>query len=81
MLIFSPFHKNNNVLSRLDLLFLAEFGINLNFIHIIVDLAGYYSKGQKCHLVHYCFNPSIYFLGRAHRAVSLWLTLPPHDPR
>ena len=51
MLICAPFHENNNVL--------IEFGINLNFIHIIVDLAGYYSEGQKCHLAHYCFNPSI----------------------
>ena len=60
MLICAPFHKNNNVLSRLDLSFQSEFGINSNFIHIIGDLAGYYSKGQKCRLDHYCFNPSIY---------------------
>ena len=60
MLICAPFHENNNVLSRLDLLFQSEFGINSNFIHIIEDLAGYYSKGQKCHLAHYCFNPSLY---------------------
>ena len=51
MLICAPFPENNNVLSRPDLLF--------TFIHIIDDLAGYYSKGQKCHLAHYCFNPSI----------------------
>ena len=55
MLICAPFHENNNVL---NLLFYSEFGINSNFIHIIGDLAGYYSKGQKCHLAHYCFNPS-----------------------
>ena len=60
MLICAPFHENNNVLSRLDLLFQSEFGINSNFILIIEDLAGYYSKGQKCHLAHYCFNPSLY---------------------
>ena len=59
MPICAPFPENNNVLSRLDLLFQPEFGINSNFIHIIDDLAGYYSKGQKCHLAHYCFNPSI----------------------
>ena len=58
MLICAPFHENNNVPSSLDLLS-SEFEINLNFIHIIGDLAGYYSKGQKCHLAHYCFNPSI----------------------
>ena len=58
MLICVPFHENNNVLSRFDLLFLSEFRINSNFIHIIGDLAGYYSKGQKCHLAHYCFNLS-----------------------
>ena len=46
MLIYAPFHENNNVLSRLDLLFESEFGINSNCIHIIGDLAGYYSKGQ-----------------------------------
>ena len=58
MLICAPFPENNNVLSRLDLLFQPEFWINSNFIHIIDDLAGYYSKGQKYHLAHYCFNPS-----------------------
>ena len=58
MLICAPFHEKNNVLSRLNMLFYSEFGINSNFIHIIGDLAGYYSKGQKCHLAHYCFNPS-----------------------
>ena len=34
---------NNNVLSRLDLFYCqiySEFGINLNFKHIITDLAG-----------------------------------------
>ena len=45
MLICATFPENNNVLSRLDLLFYPEFGINSNFIHIIDDLAGYYSKG------------------------------------
>ena len=60
MLICAPFPENNSVLSRLDLLFQTKFGINSNFIHIIDDLAGHYSKGQKCHLAHYCFNPSIY---------------------
>ena len=40
-----------------DLFFKSEFGINCNFIQIIVDLAGYYSKGQTYHLAHYCFNP------------------------
>ena len=59
MLICAPFPENNNVLSRLDLLFQPEFRVNSNFIHIIDDLAGYYSKGQKCHLAHYCFNPSL----------------------
>ena len=59
MLICAPYPENNNVLSRLDLLFSPEFRINLNFIHIIEDLAGYYSKGRKCHLAHYCFNPSL----------------------
>ena len=24
------------------------------------DLVGYYTKGQKCYLAHYCFNP-LYF--------------------
>ena len=62
MLICAHFHENNNVLSRLDLLFQSEFGINSNFIHIIGDLAGYYSKGQKCHLAHYSLNPSDYML-------------------
>ena len=38
MLICAPLHANNNVLSRLDLLFKSEFGINSNFIHIIGDL-------------------------------------------
>ena len=33
--------------------------MNSNFIHIIFDLAGYYSEGQKCHLAHYCFTLSI----------------------
>ena len=60
MLICAPFHENNNVLSRLVLGFFSEFGINSNFIHIIGDLADYYSKGRKCHLAHYCFNPSSY---------------------
>ena len=58
MLICAPFPENNNVLSRLDLLFYPEFGINSNFIHIIDDLAGYYSKSQIFYLAHYCFNPS-----------------------
>ena len=40
MLMCAPFHENNNALSRLDLLFYSIFGINSNFIHIIVDLAG-----------------------------------------
>ena len=47
MLICAPFHENNSVLSRLDLLFYSEFGINSNSIHIIGDLAGYYSKAQN----------------------------------
>ena len=47
-----PFHENNNVLSRLDLLFYSELGINSNCIHNMGDLAGYYSKGKKCHLAH-----------------------------
>ena len=47
----------------------AEFGINSNFIHVIVDLAGYYSKGQKCHLVHYCFNPSNFKVTVGQRSV------------
>ena len=62
MLICAPFHENNNVLSRL--------GINSNFIHNIGDLAGYYSKGQKCHLAHYCFNPSRLFLSLANKTKS-----------
>ena len=45
MLIFTLFHENNNVLSRLDLLFQSEYRMNSNFLHIIFDLAGYYSKG------------------------------------
>ena len=59
MLICAPFHENNSVLSRLDLLFLSEFEKNSNSMHIIGDLAGYYSRGKKCHLAHYCFNPSL----------------------
>ena len=62
MLISVPLHENKNTLSRLDLFFKSEFGISSNFIHIIGDLAGCYSKGQKCQLAHYCFNPSIYML-------------------
>ena len=53
MLISAPLHENSNVLSQLDLF------CNLNFIHSIGELAGCYFKGQKCHLAHYCFNPSI----------------------
>ena len=57
MLICAPFHENNNVLSRLGLF------LNLNFIHSIVDLADCYFQGQKCHLAHYCFNPSVCRIG------------------
>ena len=75
MLICALFHENNNVLSRLDLLFQSEFGINSNFIHIIEDLAGYYSKGQKCHLAHYCFNPSYNMLILSLRTASVSIHL------
>ena len=57
MLICAPLHENNNVLSRLDLFFKSKFGINSKLIHIIGELTGYYSKGLRCHLAHYCFNP------------------------
>ena len=58
MLICAPWRENSNVISRIDL-FKSEFEINLNVVHIIGDLAGCYSKGQKCHLAHYCFSPSL----------------------